>query len=91
MTRVQSALVAIVVAVMLCLPVLFLFAMPGAPAPGWPLSEIYDSALLLFGERWVRAVWCALWLGLEVALLFSIIRLRRRGVDPGPPIDYLGD
>lgn len=71
----------------LCLPVVFLFAVPGAIPASGSIGQLYWSGVQIFGETGFRILFCAVWWALN-ALLFWRVVLRR---GDATPVDGLAD
>lgn len=82
--------VAIVCFCLLAMPLLFLFARPGAAPGNDEFSWIYSTLKKLFGEGLARLTFCGLWLALDAALVWRLLRSKRKDNDMSP-IDGLGD
>jgi hypothetical protein len=71
-------------------PLLFLFAVPGARPGDGVMSGLYASLVVLLEEKLARFIFCAVWLGLDAALVWRLF-FSKRGADDGGPIEGLGD
>jgi hypothetical protein len=74
----------------LAMPLLFLFARPGATPSDGEMSRLYSSLVGLLGEKGARFGFCAAWLALDAALTWRLFFSKDRANDSGP-IEGLGD
>ena len=74
----------------LALPLLFLFARPGAVPGSGALFDLYSPVVTFIGEKAGRFVFCALWLALDAALVWRFFLSKRKDTDTSP-IEGLGD
>jgi hypothetical protein len=76
--------------VAIVMPLLFLFAGPGALPGTSDLRDLYVSLVTLVGERHGRVLFCSVWLAVDGALVWRLLLCKEED-DSVPPIDYLGD
>jgi hypothetical protein len=86
----RRVVMAIVCFAALALPLLFLFAQPGAIPGTGALFDLYSPLVRLLGEKVVRFAFCAAWLGIDAALIWRFFLSKRKDIDTSP-IEGLGD
>ena len=72
------------------MPLLFLFAVPGAEIRDAAMGGLYKSLVVLIEEKPARFLFCVAWLGFDVALIWRLF-FRMQGADDSGPIEGLGD
>ena len=76
--------------VALAVPLLFLFARPGASPGQDEFGSLYSSLVVLLGESQARLVFSGAWFALDAAVVWRLLLSKGKDVDV-TPIDGLGD
>jgi hypothetical protein len=84
---VSKAILALFWLASLALPVIFLFAAPGAIPVSGSLGHLFWSGVQIFGELGFRLLFCAIWWALNALLFWRLVV--RRG--DATPVDGLAD